>query len=45
MIDVSRSIVDAAYEQKEDSRTLLDNAEQRVFEIANDQLRSRTRSA
>jgi replicative DNA helicase len=40
MIDVSRSIVDAAYEQKEDSRTLLDNAEQRVFEIANDQLRS-----
>ena len=40
MIDVSRSIVDAAYEQKEDSRTLLDSAEQRVFEIANDQLRS-----
>ncbi|HET7903327.1 MAG TPA: DnaB-like helicase N-terminal domain-containing protein, partial [Candidatus Eisenbacteria bacterium] len=40
MIDVSRSIVDAAYEQKEEARVLLDSAEQRVFEIANDQMRS-----
>ena len=40
MIEVSRGIVDAAYEQKEEARVILDNAEQRVFEIANDQLRS-----
>jgi replicative DNA helicase len=40
MIDVSREIVDAAYDQKEEARVILDSAEQKVFEIANDQLRS-----
>ena len=40
MIEVSRSIVDASYEQKEEARIILDTAEQKVFEIANDQLRS-----
>ena len=40
MIDVSREIVDSAYEQREEARVILDSAEQKVFEIANDQLRS-----
>jgi len=40
VIDVAQEIRDEAFDQAKDARVILDSAEQQVFEIANDQIRS-----